>query len=144
MVGCRSQYALWKAECQKLFPVIGSGRFVTAPIINEEGEPIQDPLVLKEANFDNGSTIPARKSLGETSVSDGYASSPTNNSVNKKPLGIGGYGSIDKREIQWKLTLHQIGLFTLNSEHRKSLEALRSSQLVISLHSYDGANTDNT
>ncbi|CAM8887831.1 unnamed protein product [Rhodiola kirilowii] len=112
----RVQYALWKDECHKLFPVIGSGRFVTAPIINEEGEPIRDPIVLKEANLDNGSNSHTQKNYGKTTALDGYASSPTNNSNDNEPVGIGSYGSIDKKEIQWKLTLHQIGLDVVRTD----------------------------
>lgn len=33
-----------------MFPTIGSGRFITAPVITEDGDPILDPLVLQEAN----------------------------------------------------------------------------------------------
>uniref|UniRef100_A0A7N0VAN0 Rab-GAP TBC domain-containing protein n=1 Tax=Kalanchoe fedtschenkoi TaxID=63787 RepID=A0A7N0VAN0_KALFE len=112
----RAQYALWKDECHKLFPIIGSGRFVTAPIINEEGKPIQDPLVIKEANICNGSTTPAQKNYEETTLSDGCASSPPNDSNYIEPVGFGSHGSIDKKEIQWKLTLHQIGLDVVRTD----------------------------
>nr|POE45553.1 hypothetical protein CFP56_39555 [Quercus suber] len=27
----------WKEECGQMFPVVGSGRFITAPIITEDG-----------------------------------------------------------------------------------------------------------
>lgn len=36
----REQYDKWKAECKKMAPVIGSGTYVTAPIISEEGRPL--------------------------------------------------------------------------------------------------------
>ncbi|KAJ4875552.1 hypothetical protein Rs2_40570 [Raphanus sativus] len=29
----RLQYASWKQECKQMFPVFGSGRFITAPVI---------------------------------------------------------------------------------------------------------------
>ncbi|KAK4344533.1 hypothetical protein RND71_034709 [Anisodus tanguticus] len=45
----RTQYAILKEECRTMFPVIGSGRFITAPVITEDGDPILDPLVLQEA-----------------------------------------------------------------------------------------------
>ena len=48
------QYATWKEECRQLFPLVGSGRFVTAPVITEDGQPIQDPLVLKETSLAKG------------------------------------------------------------------------------------------
>ncbi|KAI7985813.1 DNA topoisomerase 2 [Camellia lanceoleosa] len=48
-----AQYVVLKEECHQLFPIVGSGRFITAPRI-EDGDPIQDPIVLTEANPDKG------------------------------------------------------------------------------------------
>ncbi|KAH0888980.1 hypothetical protein HID58_051409 [Brassica napus] len=79
----RSQYASWKQECKQMFPVIGSGGFITAPVITEKGQPILDPLVLQETN------------LGEDS--DFFKE-------------LESRGPLDKKVIQWMLTLHQIGL----------------------------------
>ncbi|KAL1206505.1 Rab GTPase-activating protein 22 [Cardamine amara subsp. amara] len=80
----RLQYASWKEECKQMFPVIGSGGFITAPVITDKGQPICDPLVLQETNLGaNGSDF--FKDL-----------------ENRGPL--------DKKVIQWLLTLHQIGL----------------------------------
>ncbi|XP_021758816.1 TBC1 domain family member 15-like [Chenopodium quinoa] len=87
----RVQYAQWKEECRLMFPLIGSGRFITAPIINDRGEPIQDPLVLLEAGLGDGAGAGASSSQGTDNV--------TKNN-----------GPMSKKEIQWKLTLHQIGL----------------------------------
>ena len=50
----RAQYAVLKEECRHIFPLVGSGRFITAPVITEDGDPIKDPIVLLEANPDNG------------------------------------------------------------------------------------------
>lgn len=47
----RKQYASWKEECKKMFPVIGSGTFITAPVITENGQPNLDPLVVQEINL---------------------------------------------------------------------------------------------
>jgi len=47
----RLQYASWKEECKQMFPVIGSGGFITAPVITNKGEPIYDPIVLQETNL---------------------------------------------------------------------------------------------
>jgi hypothetical protein len=66
-----------------MFPVIGSGGFITAPVITEKGQPILDPLVLQETN------------LGENS--DFFKE-------------LASRGPLDKKVIQWMLTLHQIGL----------------------------------
>ncbi|XP_057428017.1 rab GTPase-activating protein 22-like isoform X2 [Lotus japonicus] len=41
----RGQYDMWKAECQKFVPVIGSGKFITTPLTNEDGQPINNSLV---------------------------------------------------------------------------------------------------
>ncbi|EFH42319.1 hypothetical protein ARALYDRAFT_495559 [Arabidopsis lyrata subsp. lyrata] len=80
----RLQYASWKEECKQMFPVIGSGGFITAPVITNKGEPIYDPIVLQETNLGaNGSDF--FKDLASR-------------------------GPLDKKVIQWLLTLHQIGL----------------------------------
>ncbi|XP_010443055.1 PREDICTED: TBC1 domain family member 15-like [Camelina sativa] len=80
----RLQYASWKEECKQMFPVIGSGGFITAPVITNKGEPINDPLVLQETNLGaNGADF--FKELASR-------------------------GPLDKKVIQWLLTLHQIGL----------------------------------
>lgn len=36
---------MWKAECQKFVPVIGSGKFITTPLTDEDGQPINNSLV---------------------------------------------------------------------------------------------------
>lgn len=90
----RMQYATWKEECRQIFPLVGSGRFITSPVIAEDGQPIQDPLVLLETN-------PAK----------GLALLPQDE--NRLP-SIDAADNLekvtDKRVIQWMLTLHQIGL----------------------------------
>ncbi|RZB75696.1 TBC1 domain family member 15 isoform B [Glycine soja] len=91
----REQYANWKEECRKLFPLIGSGRFITAPVITEDGRQVQDPLVLLENNPNNGLVIP-------TEVT-------TNDTNNLKKV-------TDKGVIQWMLTLHQIGLDVIRTD----------------------------
>lgn len=50
-VSFRKQYASWKEECKKMFPVIGSGSFITAPVVTENGQPNLDPLVVQEINL---------------------------------------------------------------------------------------------
>jgi len=70
-----------------LFPLVGSGRFITAPVISEDGTPSQDPLVLLENNPENGVIVTQE------------GNPPSN--LEKVT---------DKRIIQWMLTLHQIGL----------------------------------
>lgn len=96
------QYARWKEECRQIFPVIGSGRFITAPIINEDGQPIQDPLVLLEANPGKGVLAPPQDGVNGNAT----GSSNTNTANKSEPVK-------DKKVIQWMLTLHQIGLYFL-------------------------------
>ncbi|URE20222.1 TBC domain containing protein [Musa troglodytarum] len=86
----RVQYARWKELCQALDSHVGSGRIITAPVITEDGQPIQDPLVLLEANPDQ---------------SKGQA----NGGPEAEPY-------LDKQVIEWKLTLHQIGLDVLRTD----------------------------
>lgn len=70
---------------------MGSGRFITAPVVTEDGQAIQDPLVLLENKAaDNGVVLPPQDNN----------SNPPNN-LQKVT---------DKKVIQWMLTLHQIGL----------------------------------
>lgn len=83
---CRVQYARCKEECREMDSLVGSGRIITAPIITEDGEPINDPLVLLEA--DQG------KAQETTAM---FREEARNNVI------------LDKKIIQWKLTLHQIG-----------------------------------
>ncbi|KAG0497093.1 hypothetical protein HPP92_001784 [Vanilla planifolia] len=86
----RVQYAQWKEECKKLDSHVGSGTIITAPIITEDGESIKDPLVLMQA-------VPS--------------ASPDGKKINDSKECI-----TDKKVIQWKLTLHQIGLDVLRTD----------------------------
>ncbi|KAA8523717.1 hypothetical protein F0562_010140 [Nyssa sinensis] len=98
----REQYARYKEECRQMFPIVGSGRFITAPVITEDGEPIQDPLVLLEANPDKGpASLPQ-----ENGISNGLEMVKESTS----------HGPQDKKVIQWKLTLHQIGLDVVRTD----------------------------
>jgi len=36
---------MWKAECQKIVPVLGTGKFITTPLIGDDGQPIDPSLV---------------------------------------------------------------------------------------------------
>ncbi|VAI40942.1 unnamed protein product [Triticum turgidum subsp. durum] len=67
-------------------PHVGSGKIITAPIITEDGVPINDPLVLLEATSSSSSSSSANHRL------------------------------TDKHTIEWKLTLHQIGLDVLRTD----------------------------
>ncbi|XP_022753168.1 TBC1 domain family member 15-like [Durio zibethinus] len=88
----RVQYARWKNECSESFPVIGSGKYVTAPVITEDGQPIQDPLVLLETN--PGANANCTEMVKELTIR----------------------GPLDKKVIQWMLTLHQIGLDVIRTD----------------------------
>ncbi|KAJ0983227.1 hypothetical protein J5N97_011482 [Dioscorea zingiberensis] len=89
----RVQYLRWKEECREMDSHVGSGRIITAPIITEDGEPIKDPLVLLEANPDQALESTAMCTEAERN-----------------------YVIFDKKIIQWKLTLHQIGLDVLRTD----------------------------
>ncbi|KAJ7948472.1 TBC1 domain family member [Quillaja saponaria] len=97
----RVQYARWKEECRQMFPVIGSGRFITAPVITEDGHPIQDPLVLLETNPEKGVALPPQENNGAGTHCMNNNSTNTANNMDVVK---------DKKVIQWMLTLHQIGL----------------------------------
>ncbi|KAE8684236.1 early nodulin-like protein 3-like [Hibiscus syriacus] len=77
------RYEKWKSVCHEIFPVVGSGQFITAPVITEDGQPIQEPLVDQEAD-----------NAGNTDM--------VNDLLSKGPL--------NERIINWLLQLHQICL----------------------------------
>ncbi|KAG8502703.1 hypothetical protein CXB51_000516 [Gossypium anomalum] len=78
----RAQYVRLKNECSKMFPVVGSGKYITAPVITEDGQPIRNPVVALETN------------LGKTEMAKELTSN----------------GPLDMKVVQWMHTLHQIGL----------------------------------
>ncbi|GAV60658.1 RabGAP-TBC domain-containing protein [Cephalotus follicularis] len=89
----RIQYTRWKDECRHMFPVVGSGKYITAPVITEDGQPIQEPIVLLETN---------------QGTSNGSSTEMVKNLTNR--------GLLDKKVIQWMLTLHQIGLDVVRTD----------------------------
>lgn len=91
----RTEYARWKEDCRQMFPVVGSGRFITAPVITDDGQPIQDPIVLMQINPDRGQAL----SSEENFKANGHTLNPASALEPVK----------DKKIIQWLLTLHQIG-----------------------------------
>ncbi|KAL3733585.1 hypothetical protein ACJRO7_023018 [Eucalyptus globulus] len=117
----RYQYARWKEECKQMFPVVGSGRFVTAPIITEDGQPVQDPIVLSQINPEKYSGLPPKSEVdaangkltnGNTEACSTSSSCEVLERV-KEPTNR---ATVDKKEIQWKLTLHQIGLDVVRTD----------------------------
>ncbi|KAG2678016.1 hypothetical protein I3843_12G126200 [Carya illinoinensis] len=103
----RMQYVRWKEGCRQIFPVVGSGRFITAPVITEDGQPIQDPLVLLETNPDKGLALPTQGNGGAGVKTTDISRENAANSL--EPLK-------DKKVIQWMLTLHQIGLDVIRTD----------------------------
>ncbi|WOK99757.1 TBC1 domain family member 15-like [Canna indica] len=97
----RVQYARWKEECREMDSHVGSGILVTAPIITEDGKPIQDPIVLLEANPDQG--LPCGSQANDGAQSNGI-------------FTVDDTQITDKKVIDWKLTLHQIGLDVLRTD----------------------------
>ncbi|MQL73731.1 hypothetical protein Taro_006069 [Colocasia esculenta] len=113
----RQQYAKWKEECRQMDPVVGSGRIITAPTITEDGLPIQDPIVQMEAN--PMKVVPVNSDDDhegqELQTSDRLNTADMNSSdgVEKEPQN---HAPLDKKVIQWKLTLHQIGLDVVRTD----------------------------
>ncbi|KAJ6894512.1 TBC1 domain family member 17-like [Populus alba x Populus x berolinensis] len=106
----RVQYVRWKEECRQIFPIVGSGKFITAPVITEDGQPIQEPLVILETNQDRGPSQDGNSA--EIGSSHAYATnqSRTNASCSEMVKELTSHGPLDQKVIQWMLTLHQIGL----------------------------------
>ncbi|XP_051125752.1 uncharacterized protein LOC127247781 isoform X3 [Andrographis paniculata] len=97
----RVKYRMLKEECRQMFSLVGSGRFVTAPIITDDGQPIQDPIVLQQINLEEN---PESRTQENGFINGSH--------VEKHPNG---HSTLSKKEIQWKLTLHQIGMSDLCS-----------------------------
>ncbi|KAL6549605.1 hypothetical protein OROHE_008336 [Orobanche hederae] len=105
----RVKYALLKEECYRMFPLVGSGKFVTAPIIKQDGEPIQDLIVLQQINLEKGSA-----SL--TKGRDNWWNAADASSGSQMVKQLNGHDPMDKKGIQWKLILHQIGLDVVRTD----------------------------
>ncbi|CAH1444445.1 unnamed protein product [Lactuca virosa] len=80
-----------------MFPLVGSGKFITAPVITEDGTPTQDPIVLLEANPEKLMT-------------------PTTQATINSGKEISVPKEEDNKIIQWKLTLRQIGLDVVRTD----------------------------
>jgi hypothetical protein len=92
----REMYGTWKAECQKMVPAIGSGKFITAPIITDGGQTNEESSTNGDLRDQNGVMS---THLPDSSLDCG---GHVNNVVS------------DNKVIQWKLTLHQIGIYALH------------------------------
>lgn len=85
----RQKYARYKEECREMDSLVGSGRIVTAPVITEDGEPAQELL--------------------ETGVNGETTNFHLDSHNRMEKIE-------DRKIIQWKLTLHQIGLDVLRTD----------------------------
>ncbi|RWW41365.1 hypothetical protein BHE74_00053152, partial [Ensete ventricosum] len=83
----RSEYERLKSQCKEMENTVGSGKMITTPVISEDGQPIENPS-------SNGAN------LGEEQLPDNKTDNVTQ----------------DKEVIQWKLTLHQIGLDVVRTD----------------------------
>ncbi|KAI3675582.1 hypothetical protein L1987_85172 [Smallanthus sonchifolius] len=93
----RDQYAELKESCSRMFPVVGSGKFITTRVITVNGDPIQDPVVLLETNPENLPLPQSQENVGH--IPDTMDSREH-----------------DKEIIQWKRALHQIGLDVVRTD----------------------------
>ncbi|KAL4580190.1 hypothetical protein LXL04_016372 [Taraxacum kok-saghyz] len=93
----REEYGRLKELCTYMFPLVGSGKFITAPVTTEDGTPTQDPIVLLEANPEKLMT-------------------PTTQATINSGAEVSCPKEEDKKIIQWKLTLHQIGLDVVRTD----------------------------
>ncbi|OVA16180.1 Rab-GTPase-TBC domain [Macleaya cordata] len=105
----RVQYATWKEVCRQMDSVVGSGRIITAPLITEDGEPIQDPLNILEANPEKG-----LESTQQKNGTESHGNASNNPSLSQREDNC--TKVLDKKVIQWKLTLHQIGLDVVRTD----------------------------
>ncbi|CAN1242809.1 TBC1 domain family member 15 [Linum perenne] len=111
----REEYGKWKEECRETFPIVGSGKFITAPVITEDGEPVKEQLILSETNNNNNNN---------NNVVAGEPPKVNNNDDEEEDISscemlkdiISNNGPLDKKVIQWMLTLHQIGLDVIRTD----------------------------
>ncbi|XP_021631580.1 rab GTPase-activating protein 22 isoform X2 [Manihot esculenta] len=59
----REQYSIWKAECKNLVPVIGSGKFITTPIITDDGQPITDSSTNNDQGVHVNNAVSDKKAI---------------------------------------------------------------------------------
>ncbi|XP_076922460.1 rab GTPase-activating protein 22-like [Bidens hawaiensis] len=93
----RDQYAELKESCSRMFPVVGSGKFITARVVTANGDPIHDPAVLPDTNLENLPIPQSQETVG-----------PIPDTVDSQEH--------DKEIIQWKRALHQIGLDVVRTD----------------------------
>ncbi|KAI3753894.1 hypothetical protein L2E82_25959 [Cichorium intybus] len=85
----REQYAEIKESCRQMFPIVGSGKFITARVITANGDLIHNPIELLGTNPEKPSTTQSQENVSREQ---------------------------DKEIIQWKLALHQIGLDVIRTD----------------------------
>ncbi|CAN1318522.1 TBC1 domain family member 15 [Linum perenne] len=107
----RVEYARWKEECRDIFPIVGSGKFITAPVLTESGHPIQQPLYLLQ----KAGEASVQAVIGET-VANGESQSSINFSSAEMVKELISRGPLDKKVVQWMLNLHQIGLDVIRTD----------------------------
>ncbi|KAM7253761.1 hypothetical protein ACFE04_031443 [Oxalis oulophora] len=91
----REQFDAWKSKCQFLVPIIGSGKYITSPIVSDDGQ----------------------------SLEDSSSSGKTKNKGNAKDKD-----DSDKKVIQWKILLPQIGLDVVRSDQQLVFYQSESNQ----------------
>lgn len=93
--------------------MVGSGRFITAPVITEDGQPIHYPLVMLETNQNKGPALASQDGgsaeIGNSSDANALNQSRTNASCSEMVKELTSRGPLDRKVVEWMLTLHQIG-----------------------------------
>ncbi|XP_059302677.1 rab GTPase-activating protein 22-like [Lycium ferocissimum] len=107
----REQYAAWKSECQKIVPVIGSGKFITTAIVTDNGEPIEEATTGNSQETSDATPINDVTDNGQSVEVATTSNSQDTNDVVPTDDGVS-----DKKMIQWKLSLHQIGLDVVRTD----------------------------
>ncbi|XP_031482838.1 uncharacterized protein LOC116252604 [Nymphaea colorata] len=103
----REQYAMLKAECQRMEATIGTGKFITAPVISEDGEPIEpDDGTTARTNEDPS----LNRENSRNPFIDDFSPGPSSRVINSSER------ILDEKVIQWKRTLHQIGLDVVRTD----------------------------
>ncbi|KAJ3691495.1 hypothetical protein LUZ61_020659 [Rhynchospora tenuis] len=116
----RLEYEKLKSKCKEMEPSVGSGVVITMPLITEDGRPVE----ISRSNNGPESVPETQQSEVVTGDAEGSATEADD------PEGVNGEGTsrtekvepvieselVDAAVVQWKLTLHQIGLDVVRTD----------------------------
>ncbi|KAJ4776305.1 Ypt/Rab-GAP domain of gyp1p superfamily protein [Rhynchospora pubera] len=101
----RLEYEKLKSKCKEMEPSVGSGVVITMPLITEDGRPVET------LRSNNGPESVLETQQPEVITGDAEGPSRT-----EKVEPVIESEPVDAAVVQWKLTLHQIGLDVVRTD----------------------------